>query len=125
MSQLIALFTLVFINTWAQADQIPDQRPDHFQGKPSETMEQAFQNLAQYNKEMEALLKGELSNKDMLEIHKLSYTLENALERIRKEVVILAADLEHIHVASENMDKKTIKEKSPEYLRRSKLLLKK
>ena len=120
----LALFVplaLVAPSSWAQTD----QRPEHFQGKASESMEQAFQNLAQYNKKMEALLKGELSNKDMLEIHKLSYTLEKALERIRQEVVLLAADLEHIHVASEKMDSKTIREKSPEYLRRSKLLLKK
>lgn len=101
-----------------------DSRPDHFKGKTSETWEQALHNLSEYNQKLDDILKKDLSKQDMVEIHKLSYTLENALERIKHEVAQMAEVLEDIHIASEQLDSNVIKEKGPQYLARSKVLLK-
>ncbi|MDZ7811053.1 MAG: DUF6746 family protein [Arhodomonas sp.] len=72
-----------------------DERPEHFEGKPSETLEEALSNLGEYNERLTAILeKGEVSSEDHARIHELTYTLENALARIDEEVGEMAEDLE-------------------------------
>lgn len=120
MRKYITTFLLSILSLSIYAD----SRPDHFKGKTSETWEQALHNLSAYNQKLDTLLEKDLSKQDMVEIHKLSYTLENAIERIKQEVIQIAEVLEDIHVASEQLDSKVIKEKGPEYLARSRMLLK-
>ena len=84
---------------------LADSRPDHFQGEPAENLEQALTNLEEYNAKLAKVLEGgELSPADMAEIHRLTYTLENGLERLRKESDKLAQMLEALHLASESGD---------------------
>lgn len=93
-----------------------DDRPDHFKGKPATTLEEAYENLASYNKKLEKLLQGELSPVAMAEIHQLTYTLENAVKRISSEVSDLADTLEEVHLATERNDTDVAREKGKAYL---------
>lgn len=88
----------------------------HFEGKPSETLEQAVANFAEYNVKLEKVLAGELDAKALYEIHQLTYTLEVALEKINEELTELAEVLEELHVATEKNDAATAKVKGREYL---------
>ena len=63
--------------------------------EPAETMEQALANFSEYNARLAALLEqDELTMADLAQIHQLTYTLENALERINDDLEDLAETLE-------------------------------
>lgn len=113
-SLLIPALGLLCFATAVQAD---DDRPEHFEGKRAQTLEQALENLREYNAKLSAIVeRDELTDSEMAEVHRLSYTLENALERIEDEVDELAEVLEEVHVASEEMDRDTVRERAPAYL---------
>ncbi|MCH8493512.1 MAG: hypothetical protein LAT53_09800 [Idiomarina sp.] len=101
---------------------IGQDRIDHFKGEPAPTLEQALINFVAYNAKLEALLAGELQTDDMVEIHQITYTLENALERIRQDLADLADTLEEVHVASETMNYEVVREAGTIYLEVSKKL---
>lgn len=116
---MAAVFTLASSAVFA------DQRPDHFKGESSETLPQAVSNFSEYNQKLAALVnKDELTPAEMHQVHELTYTLENALERIRDDLKELADTLEEVHVASESADAETIKSKGKEYLETSRQLVK-
>jgi len=101
-----------------------DDQPQHFQGKPAETDEQARKNLREYNGKLKALLdKEKLSASDLGEIHRISYTLENAIAQLDPEVKRIAEYLEEVHLASERADRDTVRKKGQAYLSASKGLL--
>lgn len=107
----------------AAAVQADDDRPEHFEGERSETLEQALDNLREYNARLSAIVeRDELTAAEMAEIHELSYTLENALERIDDEVDELAEVLEEVHIASEEMNRDTVRKQAPAYLQGSQSL---
>lgn len=94
-----------------------DDRPDHFKGEPSHTLTEALSNLSEYNQRLETILKkDQLSPQDMHEVHVLTYTLENALDKIDDSVDALEDQLEDVHKASERGDTKTVKEQGKVYL---------
>ncbi|MDN3523094.1 DUF6746 family protein [Halomonas ramblicola] len=94
-----------------------DERPDHFEGKASETLEQAMSNFTATNRELaELLAQDELSDEDLGSIHELSYTLENALARIDAEVEAMAVDLEEVHLGSESLDRERVHTHGSAYL---------
>ncbi|NIQ08568.1 MAG: hypothetical protein GWO08_00980, partial [Gammaproteobacteria bacterium] len=70
------------------------ERPDHFRGEPAATLEEAFENLVTYNRKLERLLDSKLTLQTMAEVHQITYTLENALQKINSEVDDLAETLE-------------------------------
>lgn len=101
----------------APAVQADDERPEHFEGEPAETLEQAVANLSEYNAKLQAIIeKDELTDADHAEIHELTYTLENALGKMREELDSMAENLEAVHLASEERDTDVIAEKGPAYL---------
>jgi len=77
---------------------------DHFEGLPAETLDEALINLRSNLPALETALAGELYEVSMNEIHELTYTLENAMERVRLEVIALQAELEALHLASEQWE---------------------
>ncbi|MCC5811502.1 MAG: hypothetical protein JJU06_14120 [Ectothiorhodospiraceae bacterium] len=80
-------------------------RIDHFEGLSAETLEEAVANFSEYNNRLAGILEKEsLSDDDLLRIHELTYTLENALEKINVELSELAETLEELHIASETGD---------------------
>lgn len=95
------------------------QRPDHFKGLDAPTLEVAVANLTSYNQKLKQRLAGEVGTEDMVAIHELTYTLENALETISNELQSIAELLEEVHVASETLDAKTAKSSGASYLQAS------
>ena len=98
-----ALVLVLFITSSAVAQ--AHERPDHYEGEASETLEQALSNFAETNARIvEILAQDEVSMADLAKIHELTYTLENALERIDDEYDTLEDQLEELHLASEGAD---------------------
>lgn len=103
---------------------LADEEPGHFEGLPAETLEQAVENLSEYNRRLAAVLdQGELTAADLVTVHELTYTLENALERIHHEVGALAETLEEVHLASEVDDRDTVLTKGQAYLSTARILV--
>ncbi len=92
-------------------------RPAHYKGKPSANLAEAVTNFREANAKLAQLVAGELSNADVAAVHETTYTLENALAVIQAEVTKLADTLEDVHVASETVDRDTIKAQGAAYLR--------
>lgn len=101
-----------------------EKRPEHFKGKPAATLEQAIKNFTAYNHKLQGILASELTPEKMAEIHQLSYTLENALEKIDDEVDQLKDALEHVHLGSEHMDYNKVKQQGRLYLENAAKLIK-
>lgn len=94
-----------------------EERPDHFEAKPSPTLEAALENLAEYNPRLADLIgKESLSPEDLNTVHQLTYTLEQALQKIGEEKDRVAVLLEEVHLASESADSETVKGSGKGYL---------
>ncbi len=79
-----------------------DEGVDHYEAKPSETLEQAVKNFSEYNQRLAEILKqDELTVDDLERIHQLTYTLEVALAKINEEMGDLPTTLERLHLSSE------------------------
>jgi len=95
-------------------------RPDHATGLPANTLDEALTNFKTYNGKLEALLaKESLEAKDLHEIHLMSYTLENALQKITSDIGKVAEALESVHLGSETNDKERVKTSGGFYLEQS------
>lgn len=97
--------------------------PKHFKGEPSNTLEQAVANFSEYNNKLEQLLTGELTPVAMNEVHRLTYTLENALEKLDDELDELKDTLEKVHKASERADTDTVRSAGEQYLTSSRKII--
>ena len=97
--------------------------PEHFKGEPSDTLEQAMANLSEYNKKLEQLLTGELTPVAMNDVHQLTYTLENALEKLDDELDALKETLEKVHKASERADTSTVHSAGEQFLTSSRKII--
>lgn len=124
---VIAATLLGFAVLSAQPAQAQDeQRYEHFKGQPAKTLDQAMFNLANFNAKLAQLMAdGELTAEDMATVHQLSYTLENALQKLDEEVDTLQEVLEEVHIASETLDYDTVKKQGRIYLETSAKIVKK
>ena len=105
------LFAGVLLALYQSATAFADDRPDHYEGEPS------LANLADYSARLEAILaRDELGPEDTDEMHRLTYTLENALDRIDSEVDALEEALEEVHVASERYQVATVRTQGRRFL---------
>jgi len=94
------------------------ERPDHFRGKPAETLSDAVANFSEYNQKLSTIVaQNDLTPADMVKVHELTYTLENALKKISSELAELAETLEEVHVASERLEAETVKTQGQKYLK--------
>lgn len=117
MKKLSLLFTGAIFALSLSVTAYADERPDHFRGKTAETLAEAVANFSEYNEKLSAVLaQGSLEPKDMVKVHELTYTLENALEKIQSELVELAETLEEVHVASEEMEADAVTTHGQKYL---------
>ena len=102
---------------------LAEDRIAHYEGKSAENIEQAQVNLSKYNSRMAKLLsKDNLDTEDIQKIHNITYTLENALAHLEKQLEQLQVNLEEIHLASERGDGDTISQLGSDYLLKSKQL---
>ncbi len=102
---------------------IAEERPAHYTGKAAKTLEEALTNLAESNALIAGLVAdGDLSPAEHAELHRLTYTAENALAKLGDELEDLQAMLEAIHLASERTDSDTVLEQTPGYLDQSRNL---
>jgi len=94
-----------------------DERPDHFSGKTVTTEAEARSYFSQYNQKLATLLAlPELSPAQLLEIHEITYTLENALAKLPTEAAKVADLLESLHLASEYANAADAKKQGEQYL---------
>jgi SMC interacting uncharacterized protein involved in chromosome segregation len=101
-----------------------DDMPQHYEGKKAETLEEAVKNLSEYNDKLQKLVsQDDLSAAEMEEVHKLTYTLENALNKINSDLFKLTKTLEDVHLASERRDAETVKEQGRSYLQTSRTVV--
>lgn len=99
------------------ATAVADSNPSHFKGEPAETLNQAMANFSEYNQRLaELLAQDELDIADLGTIHELTYTLENALEKIQEEVNAMAEALEEVHLGSETGDFERVNSNGAIYL---------
>ena len=117
MKSLILAATLALVPfstpAWASG---AGERAAHFEGKPSATLAKAVANFNEYNLKLKTILDGKLTDADMAEVHQLTYTLENALEKINEEMSALAGTLEEVHLASEKLDRDAVLKHGRAYL---------
>lgn len=115
MKKLVMVLAVVLLGYSALAT--AEEQSGHFKGKPSETLEAALSNFTEYNDKLSAILKQDkLSPVDMQHIHELTYTLENALEKINASMLELAVLLEAVHVGSESGDTAATQAEGARYL---------
>lgn len=96
---------------------VAEERPSHFKGLAAPDLNTAVANFSEYNNRLEKVLAAdELTDADLASVHELTYTLENALEKITIDLEELAEILERVHVASETANRDALKEAGPVYL---------
>jgi gas vesicle protein len=101
-----------------------EERVDHYRGLPAETLEEAVTNFSEYNTRLAAVLdKPELTAEDLESVHEITYTLENALEKINAEMDELAETLEALHLASETDDPEGTKSHGADYLETARTII--
>lgn len=92
-------------------------RYDHFEGEEAATLESAVANFSAYNTKLADVLEhDELDAEALMTIHQITYTLENALEKIEDELDELADVLEDLHKASETGDVDAARKHGDAYL---------
>lgn len=119
-------YVLVFVGlmAWSLAGHADSSRVDHYEGEAAESLSEALVHLAENNQRLAAMIDSEaLTPAELNEIHQLTYTLENALERIRSEVVDIAQTLEEVHLGSEQADAQHVRERAQAYLDASRPLI--
>lgn len=120
INQMNVLKLIAGALAFAVALNVSAERVDHYKGKPSNTLSEAWVNFSESNRRLEKLLAGELGNADIATVHELTYTLENAVKKINESLSEVAETLEEVHVASETFDAATVKSKGEVYLSVSK-----
>ncbi|MFY0991214.1 DUF6746 family protein [Halomonas sp. C05BenzN] len=104
---------------------LAEEKPgEHFEGEPSDTLAEAVANFSKYNQELADLLaRDELTMREIGEIHVLTYTLENALEKISEEVEEMAEVLEEVHLGSETGNVERVRTNGEIYLESARTLI--
>ena len=106
-------------SSWADSDRI-----EHFEGEPAQSLEAALRHWRTYNARLEALLNDKaITAETSFEVHRLTYTLENALSRLDQELDALQATLERVHLASEANRTDVLRDQARQYLEHSARLL--
>lgn len=115
----VVIGCLMFGATSANAD----EKYNHFPSLEAPNTKVALCNLVKFNDKLSAIAnKSKLTPEDMVKVHELTYTLENAVIRLQKDLNTIAVDLEKVHKASEHLDQKTIEKSGQKYLEATALL---
>lgn len=94
-----------------------DENDSHFPSLASDDINTALCNIQRYNEKLSAITsKVELTTEDMVKVHELTYTLENAVNFLTETLEQVSVDLEKVHLASEVLDPTVIKSAGGKYL---------
>jgi hypothetical protein len=116
ITSLLAIATLLAQFSFSALVQA-SERPDHFKGQEISNATQARSYYQEYNNKLKVLLaQTELNPAQLLEIHEITYTLENALTKLPAESAKLAEVLESLHLASEQANATAAKKFGAAYL---------
>ncbi|WP_142894849.1 DUF6746 family protein [Denitrobaculum tricleocarpae] len=95
-----------------------EERVDHYAAREPANLQEAVMDFSAFNEKVAAVLaRSELGSNDFEEIHELTYTLENALARIRGDLKDLADTLEALHLASEEHQSEATRAHGTAYLK--------
>lgn len=120
--KLYSTALLCFVTTFTST-LVAEEKYNHFPSLEAPDLQTALCNLTRYNDKLLTITrKDKLSPGDMVKIHELTYTLENALVKMQSELAIMAADLEEVHLASEKLEQDTLKHHNKQYVAKSSLL---
>lgn len=120
----IALVMLAGLLSSGMAVADEHERAEHFEGKEAKTLEEAVTNFSEGNAELAEILAADtISNEQMGEIHMLTYTLENALQKIDAEVEAMAMSLEDVHLGSETLNQERVATNGADYLEAAQTLV--
>lgn len=92
--------------------------------QPSRNLAEAVKNFSEYNTRLEQTMAQGLTPQNMAQIHELTYTLKDALEKINEEMDGLTDTLEEIHIASEAQDADEVKNHAIDYLKTARTVIK-
>ena len=116
LTSILAIATLLAQFSYSAVVQA-SERPNHFKGQEISNATQARSYYQEYNNKLKVLLaQTELSPAQLLEIHEITYTLENALAKLPAESAKLAEVLESLHLASEQANATAAKKFGAAYL---------
>jgi hypothetical protein len=115
--RLIALSAALILAPGASADGKAPERVAHHQGKQAAGLAEAVANLREANIRLAELLGGEVGEYDIHDIHSLSYTLEESLAKIRKDIEHLQEEVESMHFYSEGLKRDEVIRHGNAYLR--------
>jgi len=102
-----------------------EERPQHFDAVEPKSLQEALTYFSIYSEALADILdKDALSGADMHRIHEMSYTLENALAKMREELAGTAEALESVHLASERADAETVRGQGAAFLKTAQQLSK-
>lgn len=108
----------------ATAPAAASERIDHYEAREAKTLAQAVANFADGNARLSALLqKPDLAASDLEAVHELTYTLENALAKMRGDLAALADKLESLHLASEAHETAATRAHAAAYLETARTLV--
>ncbi|KKO44142.1 hypothetical protein WG68_16920 [Arsukibacterium ikkense] len=124
MNTALALTITLVCAIYAPISLAEQPRPDHFKGQQAATLSEAVELFRNSNVTLQKLIAGELTPAVMVEIHQLTYTLENALEKIHSETTLLKDVLEEVHLGSEHMDFAKVEHQAKRYLETATTLIK-
>ncbi len=117
------LLTLALISAAIIPNANADEQYAHFPALPANDISTALCNIKQYNAQLSALLNTDkLSALDMVKVHELTYTLENAINYLKANLAQTSIVLEEVHKASESLDAPVIRGQGQEYLKSTALL---
>jgi len=117
---MLAALCSGLLATTAQAE----ERPDHFEGEAADSLAEAVTQFSETNRLLaELLAQEELSNADLGTIHRLSYTLENALAMFDAQLDTMAVDLEEVHLGSESVERERVRTHGEAYLEAAQTLV--
>ena len=92
--------------------------------QPSRNLAEAVKNFSEYNSRLEQAMAQGLTPESLAQIHELTYTLKDALEKINEEMDGLTDTLEEIQIASEAQNAAEVKRYGNEYLETARKVIK-
>lgn len=115
---------LTTLSLFMAAELAADEEYNHFPSLDAPNTAVAVCNLNKFNAKLANIVnQSEISVEDMVKVHELTYTLENAVQRLQQDLVNIAEDLEKAHKGSEALQQEVVKSSGKGYLKALNALL--